>query len=368
MISISLCMIVKNEEHCLARCLDSASNLVDEIIIIDTGSTDATKDIASLYTDKIFDFCWDDDFSKARNYSFSKATCDYQMWLDADDIITPSNQEKILQLKSSLDPSIDIVTFKYNACLDEHDNPILTSTRGRLFKRSNNYIWNDPIHEYIHLHGNILYANDIFITHKKVAHHPGRNLKIYESTIANGIPLSPRSKYYFARELKDNHRYVEAIYHFEQFLHDGLGWIEDNIAACFDLSLCYQAIDAPHKILPVLLKSFEYDSPRAEITCQLGYYFKGLNNYEAARDWFLLTTHLNDKPTLGFKLQDYHNFIPHIELAVCFYKLGDIDSAIYHNEEAFKYKPQSNSVLYNRDFFKKYYPSNYNNYMCTIIQ
>lgn len=346
-------MIVKNEESCLARCLDSVCNLVDEIIIVDTGSTDATKDIASLYTNKIFDFCWIDDFSKARNYSFSKASCDYQMWLDADDIILADDQEKILQLKSTLDQSIDIVTFRYNTSFDEYGNPLLTSTRGRLFKRVKNYLWNDPVHEYIQLCGNILYADNIFITHNKLAPHTDRNLKIYESNIKRGIPLNPRSKYYFARELKEQKRYIEAIYYFEDFLHEGQGWIEDNIATCFSLSLCYFAINEDKKILPILTKSFEYDSPRAEITCQLGYYFMKHENYAVARDWFLLTTHLTNKHTLGFKLNDYQNFIPHIQLAVCYYKLGDINNAIYHNDMAAKYKPKSNAVIHNRNFFEK---------------
>ena len=74
MISISLCMIVKNEERVLERCLQSLQGLMDEIIIVDTGSTDRTKEIAKKYTDKIYDFTWIDDFSAARNFSFSKAT------------------------------------------------------------------------------------------------------------------------------------------------------------------------------------------------------------------------------------------------------------------------------------------------------
>ncbi|MDE5995713.1 MAG: glycosyltransferase family 2 protein, partial [Eubacterium sp.] len=91
MATISLCMIVKNEEKVLARCLESIKNAVDEIIIADTGSTDNTKEIAKKYTDKIYDFEWVDDFSKARNFSFSKASKDYIMWLDADDIISKEN-------------------------------------------------------------------------------------------------------------------------------------------------------------------------------------------------------------------------------------------------------------------------------------
>ena len=77
MVTISLCMIVKNEERILKRCLDSLEGLMDEIIIVDTGSTDATKKIAAAYTDRIYDFVWTGDFSEARNFAFSKAGMDY---------------------------------------------------------------------------------------------------------------------------------------------------------------------------------------------------------------------------------------------------------------------------------------------------
>ena len=85
MATVSLCMIVRNEEDVLGRCLESVKDIVDEIIIVDTGSTDRTKEIAGRFTNTVYDFPWIDDFSAARNFSFSKATMDYQMWLDADE-------------------------------------------------------------------------------------------------------------------------------------------------------------------------------------------------------------------------------------------------------------------------------------------
>jgi glycosyltransferase involved in cell wall biosynthesis len=78
MITISLCMIVKNEEQVLAKCLDSVKDLVEEIIIVDTGSTDSTKEIAAKYTSRIFHFDWIDDFSAARNYSFSHEAASFK--------------------------------------------------------------------------------------------------------------------------------------------------------------------------------------------------------------------------------------------------------------------------------------------------
>ena len=68
---LSVCMIVKDEEEVLARCLDSVKDAADELVIADTGSTDATVSIARRYTDRVFSFAWTDDFSAARNFSFS---------------------------------------------------------------------------------------------------------------------------------------------------------------------------------------------------------------------------------------------------------------------------------------------------------
>ena len=98
MITISLCMIVKDEEKVLKRCLDSAVSFADEIIIVDTGSSDSTKKIAETYTKKVYDFTWNDDFSAARNEAFRHAEMDYCMWLDADDIVSEPEQKKIQRL------------------------------------------------------------------------------------------------------------------------------------------------------------------------------------------------------------------------------------------------------------------------------
>ncbi|WP_049825078.1 glycosyltransferase family 2 protein [Paenibacillus sp. 1-18] len=85
--TISLCMIVKNEEKVLDRCLSSVENKVDEIIIIDTGSTDSTMEIARKYTKKVYSYQWADDFAAARNRSLEYAESDYILVLDADEYL-----------------------------------------------------------------------------------------------------------------------------------------------------------------------------------------------------------------------------------------------------------------------------------------
>ena len=109
----SLCMIVKNEEAVLNRCLESMASAMDEIIIVDTGSTDATKKIATAYTDQIYDFAWTGNFAEARNYAASKATGDYIYTADADEYLEPEELQKLLQLKKVLLPEVEIVQMLY---------------------------------------------------------------------------------------------------------------------------------------------------------------------------------------------------------------------------------------------------------------
>lgn len=86
MSAISLCMIVRNEELNIRRCLDSVKNYVDEMVIVDTGSADRTKAVCSEYGARIFDFEWKNDFAAARNFSLEKARGDWILWLDADEV------------------------------------------------------------------------------------------------------------------------------------------------------------------------------------------------------------------------------------------------------------------------------------------
>jgi len=85
-----------------------------------------------------------------------------------------------------------------------------------------------------------LYNSDMEIHHKKEKDaNSYRNLNIYKKLEKSGKPFSPRQQYYYARELKDHGFWVNAVYYFEKFLDSKMGWLEDNIATCYNLSLCY---------------------------------------------------------------------------------------------------------------------------------
>lgn len=199
--TISLCMIVKNEAEVLARCLDSVVDLMDEIIIVDTGSTDDTKEIASRYTDCIYDFAWCDDFSAARNFSFSLATCDYIYAPDADEVLLPEDHEEFVRLKEALLPEVEIVQMKYHTVTPY--NTVLNEEmelRPKLFKRLRNFTWIDPIHETVRLDP-VVFDSDIVITHMPQQMHSKRDFSIFTKAIARDGVLSRKIIRMYATEL-----------------------------------------------------------------------------------------------------------------------------------------------------------------------
>lgn len=353
MISLSLCMIVKNEEETLGRCLECVKDIVDEIIIVDTGSTDKTKEIASAYTDKIYDFEWCDDFSKARNYSFYKATKEYIMWLDADDVILEKDRIKLKELKQNLDKSIDIVMLKYDLNLDENGIPALSYFRERILKREKNYTWKSPIHEVIELVGKIDYQ-DISITHKKEkTHDPKRNMKIFNSMIEKGLKFDQRQTFYYARELYYNKEYEKAEKYFHEFLNNEKGFVENKISACLDLFYLYTAINEQEKAIESLFNSFKYDEPRAEICCNIANYFFNKGKYNIAIYWYKeATTKQFNISKGGFYIKDCYDFIPYLGLCVCYYKMGDLTKAEEYNNLAGKIKPNDEAYINNVKYFE----------------
>ncbi len=288
MITISLCMIVKNEEAILARCLDSVADLVDEIIIVDTGSTDTTKKIASKYTDKIYDFQWIDDFSAARNFAFSKATMEYIYSADADEVLNEENRERYTIMKETLLPEIEIVQMKYGNQLqfgtvynfDEEYRP-------KLFKRLRTFWWEEAIHETIRLEP-MVYDSDIVITHMPTSNHAGRDFSNFYRQTQAGKRLSTRLHNMYARELfvaGTKEDFQKASSFFELSTTD----IERTPDEIVEAS-CVVAKAA--RMQGDIVKFFKFANKViasegcSEICCEFGAFYEGIQDYEEAIIWY----------------------------------------------------------------------------------
>lgn len=351
----SLCMIVKNEEKTLERCLESVKGIFDEIIIVDTGSLDNTKATAKKYTDKIYDFIWCDDFSLARNFSFSKASGDYIMWLDADDIIDDKNANKLLDLKEKLSFDTDVVMMKYATGFDETGNETFFYYRERLIKKFSGLKWNGFVHEVITPKGNVVYE-DITVFHKpdnKKQKDPARNLKMYESKLASGAKLSARETYYFARELYYNGKYDKASKYFEEFLSFPNGWYVDKINACTILYDIYIQFSV-NKAISALAKALSYDIVNPQVLCLMGDAQKISCRLDQAIFWY--SSALLCPPSYrqnGFVMPEYERYYPLLQLCVCYDMLGEYDKAKEYNRLAGIEKPDSEAVKLNEKYFEE---------------
>jgi len=130
---ISLCVIARDEEKNIEKCLSSVQGLVNEIIFVDTGSKDKTISIAKKFTGKIFNFTWTDNFSDAKNFALSKATGDWILFLDADETISESDHQKIENLTKTGFLGFSFIQRNYT---NETGGFELTSTKNDSYQES----------------------------------------------------------------------------------------------------------------------------------------------------------------------------------------------------------------------------------------
>lgn len=176
---ISLCMIVKNEEQVLARCLNSVVGLVDEIIIIDTGSTDNTKSIASQFTDHVYEYKWNNDFAAARNESLKHATSEWILVLDADEYVEKLNFE---EFRTNLSSSNRDYPLAYNTKIMNFtdsgydETKVTESSNPRLFNNFRQISYRQPIHEQLTSYLGKIHFSSISLT----IYHSGYTAEIVE--------------------------------------------------------------------------------------------------------------------------------------------------------------------------------------------
>lgn len=332
MITISLCMIVKNEEKVLQRCLDSVRDLVDEIIIVDTGSDDGTKEIAAKYTQHIYDFEWIHDFSAARNFAFSKASCDYIYSADADEVIDEENRGKFRILKETLLPEVEIVQMYYGNQLSfgtiyNYDREL----RPKLFKRLRSFKWEEAIHEMVQL-APVIFDSDIEITHLPENSHAGRDLEAFRRQTGEKGVLSPRLQNIYAKELfisGEEEDFLQAEAFFTRVADsDGISMDQMKEAVC--------VIVKSSRLRGDYLKMYRYamkdiaSEGVSEVCFELGQYYYEAGIYDEAVMWFYNAFH----ETQSILNIQYSGKMPLLALADCYHKLGQENMALAYRQQA----------------------------------
>ena len=305
MVTISVCMIVKIEEAVLARCLESLKEIADEFIIVDTGSTDKTKEIAFQYTDKIYDYKWEDDFAKARNFSFSKATKEYIYCADADEVIDQENQKRFLQLKQVLLPEIEIVQMMY--CNQKQYNTTYNfdkEYRPKLYKRLRNFIWQNPIHEMVCLEP-VIYDSDIEILHMPTSSHGKRDFSVFQKMFQNGTYMNKQLHNMYARELfiaGAEEDFIAAKEFFLMSIEEKQRSIDEIKEAACVLAHIFHLEKNIVSFFRYVMKDIVTE-PSSEACYELGMFYMERGQIEEASNWFY-NSHYETKSILDIRYQE----------------------------------------------------------------
>lgn len=301
--SLSVCLIAKNEEKFLSRCLESIKDIADEIILVDTGSEDRTKEIANSYGARVIDYKWEDDFSKARNIYIDSATKDWIFQIDADETIEGKDLIKIKQLIEM--ENFDAFSFIQRTYsneendvnfvkLDENENRkfsgYLAVPTIRLFRNFKRIYYQDAVHETIDAS---LLKNNAKLGNTDIPIHHYEILKGKEELKRKQLNYLDYSK----KRLEENPKDVKAL--------------------C-DIGLAYfKFLNDTENAIPYLLKAKEIDASYSRSYIILGEIYAKLKKYEEAITLYEKLLELEP----GRRADNYYN-------------LGQLYQATNQNEKA----------------------------------
>lgn len=355
--TLSLSMIVKNEAKTIERVLACAKTFCDELIVVDTGSTDNTVELAERMGAKVYHFDWVDDFSVARNFALSKCTGDWFIWLDADDVITEENQLRIKQIKETvLNDDLDGVFIPYHYAFNQIGDCITTIPRERIIRRVEGLQWVHPIHEGLILDPNrCIMRSDISIDHRPLPEkniiREGRNLHVLEKAIEKGNN-HPRTLYYHGLELKVNGHYERAIVSYQKYLDvcsTQPPW--EIYDAYVGMAICYKELGKNDEAKTSFLNAVKVDSRRAEALNHLGFVYMAEDTYDKALPYFLAASNLT-KPSSDGNISDQdYTWIPTDYASLCYYYLGNHGKAIEYAMKNLHHHPNKPQVIKNLHIF-----------------
>lgn len=326
MATLSLAMIVKNERRTLGRVLAFAQTICDEIVVVDTGSTDGTQDIVKAAGARLLYFPWVDDFAAARNFAFSQCTQDWILWLDADDSMSPATLEAIRALKNK-----ELNDARYEAVFTPYHYEYLPSgavsvvlNRERFLRRSVGHKWVGRIHEVIPS----AWTRSTNVPSIVVEHRPhpedlprktGRNLRNYEAWI--DLERSDlRDLFLYGSELLWNGRSQEAIPVLEKYLERFVGndLMGERYMVFIKLADSLMVQNRREDATTRCLQAIAANPARAEGYCLLGLNYAQMGQYDHA--WPMLMAAASCGPPniqSGLVVHKFYNETPRLELVRC---------------------------------------------------
>lgn len=349
-------MIVKNEEKFLSKCIDSVRKIISEIIIVDTGSTDKTVEIANGYSAKVYNYEWNDNFAEARNFAISKASSDWVLLLDADEEVIEDGCEKILNFinKTSLD-GCNFVVYNYTG--NDISSEYTVHNAFRLLRNNGKYKFKGEIHEQIVRKDNkgivgLFAVSDIVIKHygylNSVINEKkkrDRNIPI----ILKQLELEPENAFYLFN-LGNEYLAKQDVNEALKIYNKAMNYADVNqpyaphlfyrrLTCLMQLKRYEEAITAANQALNQYPKSTDFE------------YLKGTIYFECSRltlaiDSFNKCIEMGEPPSYLKFLSDCCSFKPYIALGEIYENVSDYDKAIDFYNKALNSNKDAYYILY----------------------
>ena len=357
-LTLSVCMIIKDEERVLGRCLSSAAKIADELIVVDTGSNDRSVEIAKEYTELVYFEPWQNSFARARNFAASKASGDYVMWLDADDVIYPDEIKKILQIKEQLArkddtaPRWDVVFMTYRNYGFLSD----LGVRDRIHRRELACLWEGDVHEAIKIDVSWvkLFCPEITIIHKKEhINEPGRNLRIFKGVKKDGRLKGAYALAFYCRELSLVNDMDQALKAWQELLDSepNAGNIQYALTFISDMLIRLKEYDKCRKLIS---ESFEkYNVPRMAFLCyRQGLAAERMGDREEAIRLYRLASETSPDISRGMiEFAGYNDYLAPLKMCALTYDEGDLKESEEWNNKAGRAWPEGMAWRLNRELF-----------------
>lgn len=364
--TLSLCMIVKNEEKNLPTCLESVKDLVNEMIIVDTGSTDSTVEIAEKYGAKVFSFKWNNNFSDARNFSLEHAVGDWVLLMDADDEFEKEDKDKLFELLKNDDiDAYFLETLSYVG--DKPGLDIVMNLNVRLVRNHRGYKFVGAIHEQIASNIVDINSNANIATDKVRFHHYGylnknvkekdkrtRNISIIEKSLEenqnDSFMLFNMGNEYFA--LND---YIKALEYYKKSYEKFDPNTGYGPKLLIRMAMAHDEMGKFDDELEIIEAGLKYYPNYTDLEYLRACVYHKQNKFTLAIKSYMRCIKLGEAPTYLSFIVGVGSYRAHHALSEIYFELGDYDEAYNCCIEALKIKSDFMSPFYKiaKILFKK---------------
>lgn len=345
---ISICIIVKNEEKAIEKCLESLLFLNYEIVVVDTGSTDRTKEVALKYTDKVYDYEWQQDFSAARNFAISKAANDYILMIDSDETLVSCDKEELEKLIRKYPDGIGRAMV-YNEYTRGNEIYKFKNRFNKLFSKSK-YHYEGRIHEQvmpIEGESGIMYDIPVYLKHrgydgdletrrKKAERNINLLLKELEDNGDDPYILYQLGKSYYMQE-----DYPDACKAFNKALYFDLDpkleYVQDMVE-----SYGYSLLNSKqYETAMQLLGVYDEFAVNADFVYLMGLIYMNNAKFKEAIGEFIKATKME-----VYKVEGVNSYRAFYNIGVIYECLGEVSKAREYYKKCGNYEPAKNRLIY----------------------